>query len=64
MLEEFKEFEDGVGKASNNVESNGKFMTYKELDKAIENYAAGPSMNESMWWEASFPELFPTLVDV
>ena len=39
-------------------------MTSNELDKAIENYASGPSMNEGMWWEESFPELFPALIDV
>ena len=37
-------------------------MTTMELDKAIENYVAGPSMNEDMWWEQSIPELFPALV--
>jgi hypothetical protein len=41
--------------------AGGEFMTTIELDKAIENYAAEPSMNENMWWEESFPELFPTL---
>lgn len=39
-------------------------MTCNELDKAIENYAAGPSINENVWWEESFPELFPMLINV
>ncbi len=51
-----------MGKDTKCLESaGGEFMTTIELDKAIENYAAEPSMNENMWWEESFPELFPTL---
>jgi hypothetical protein len=51
-----------MGKDPKCLESTGReFMTTVELDKAIENYATGPSMNENMWWEESFPELFPTL---
>ena len=53
---------DGMGKDTKCLESaGGEFMTTIALDKAIENYAAEPSMNENMWWEESFPELFPTL---
>jgi hypothetical protein len=51
-----------MGKDTKCLESaGGEFMTTIALDKAIENYAAEPSMNENMWWEESFPELFPTL---
>lgn len=52
-----------MGKEAKSLESaGGQFMTTMELDKAIENYVAGPSMNEDMWWEESIPELFPALV--
>lgn len=52
-----------MGKDTKGLESaSGGFMSTMELDKAIENYVAGPSMNEDMWWEESIPELFPALV--
>ena len=53
-----------MGKEAKCLESNGEFMSSNELDKEISNYASGPSINEDMWWEESFPQLFPTLVDV
>lgn len=54
-----------VGQASGNMESLEEILNCKDINKelkelGIEQGNVGPDM----WWEESFPELFPSLLAV
>lgn len=63
--ENFSSLEEVVGQASDKLESLDELLNCKDIngelkDLDFEQGTVGPDM----WWEESFPELFPSLVAV
>ena len=63
--ETFKDIEEMVGQASEHMESLDELLNCKDINNELKelDFEQG-TVGPDMWWEESFPELFPSLLAV
>lgn len=63
--EAFQDLEEVAGQTPNQLESLDELLNCKDINKELKelDFDQG-TVGPDMWWEESFPELFPSLVTV